>query len=60
MMSHMMGNMMDMCEKDSTQCERMAKVMSEHPHMMMMGMQKMKEKVPDNLNKDMKDHPMHK
>ncbi len=43
MMQKMMGNMMDLCEKDSTQCENMAKVMSEHPYLMMMGMQKAKD-----------------
>jgi hypothetical protein len=44
LMQKMMGNMMDMCEKDSTQCKHMAEVMSEHPQMMQMCMQKMKEK----------------
>jgi len=42
MMQKMMGNMMDMCEQDSTMCNNMANMMSEHPHMMQMSMQKMK------------------
>ena len=54
MMQKMMGNMMDMCEKDSTKCEHMAEIMSEHPHMMMMGEQKMKEKGNDNQHSNMK------
>ena len=69
--NQMMGNMMDMCDKDSTRCEHMAEVMSEHTHMMM-DMQKTKEKESGNLNSDMKmmngsgeikdtkDHHMHK
>jgi hypothetical protein len=44
MRKKMMGNMMDMCEKDSIQCKHMAEVMSDHPQMMQMCMHKMKEK----------------
>ena len=50
----MMGNMMDLCEKDSTQCTQIAEVMSEHPHMMMMGMQQMNNKESGDLNTHMK------
>lgn len=39
----MMGNMMDMCVNDSTLCEPMAEVMSQHPHMLKLGEQKMQE-----------------
>jgi len=39
----MMGNMMDMCVNDSTLCEPMAEVMSQHPHMMKLGEQKMQQ-----------------
>jgi len=59
LMQSMMGNMMDMCERDSTHCKQMAEVMSEHPHMMMMGMQKMKEKESGESN-DTNNHHMHK
>ncbi|MEX2427538.1 MAG: hypothetical protein WD577_04750 [Bacteroidales bacterium] len=44
MMQKMMGNMMEMCEKDSAMCSQMANMMTEHPKMMKMCMQKMKEK----------------
>jgi len=54
MMQMMMSNMMDMCEKDSTQCDQMTAVMSEHPHMMMMGEQKMKDNGTDNMHSNMK------
>ena len=72
MMQKMMGNLMDLCKSDTAQCEQMADVMSEHPHMMMMGMQKMKEKESGDMNtgkrmmhntSDMHDyesHHMHK
>jgi hypothetical protein len=39
----MMNNMMNMCEQDSTQCGQLAAVMSQHPHLMSMGIQKMNE-----------------
>jgi len=44
MMQKMKGNMMDMCERDSTMRMNMADMMIEHPKMMQMCMQKMKEK----------------
>jgi hypothetical protein len=48
LLDQMMGNMMDLCEKDSTQCGNLAEVMSEHPHLMMMGMQKVKDGQMEN------------
>lgn len=44
MMMNMMGNMMDMCEKDSLMCTNMANMMTDHPEMMQMCMEKMNEK----------------
>lgn len=44
MMQKMMGNMMDMSEKDSVMRDKMANMMTEHPEMMQMCMKKMKEK----------------
>lgn len=44
MMGKMMGNMMQMCEKDTAMRSQMANMMTEHPEMMKMCMQKMKEK----------------
>ncbi len=44
MMMNMMGNMMDMCEKDSVMGNKMANMMSDHPEMMKMCMEKMNEK----------------
>lgn len=44
MMQKMLGNMMEMCEKDSVMRSQMANMMTEHPEMMKMCMQKMKEK----------------
>ena len=44
MMQKMMGNMMQMCEKDTAMRSKMATMMTEHPEMMKMCMQKMKEK----------------
>ena len=44
MMQKMMGNMMQMCEKDTAMLSKMGNMMSEHPEMMKMCMQKMKEK----------------
>lgn len=49
----MMGNMMAFCEKDTTQCNQIARVMSEHPQMMMMGMQQMNHKQSGDLNTHM-------
>lgn len=40
----MMGEMLEMCEKDSVMRNNMAKMITEHPKMMEMCMQKMKEK----------------
>jgi DNA-binding transcriptional regulator YhcF (GntR family) len=34
---------MEMCEQDSTMCNDMANMMSVHPHMMQMCVQRMKE-----------------
>ena len=48
LLDQMMGNMMDLCEKDSTQCGNLAEVMSEHPHLMMMGMQKVQDGKMEN------------
>jgi len=42
--SKIMKNMMEMCEKDSAMRSHMANMMTEHPEMMKMCMQKMKEK----------------
>ena len=50
MMQKMMGNMMQMCEKDTAMRNKMANMMTEHPEMMKMCMQKMKEK--DMMNPD--------
>jgi hypothetical protein len=44
MMMNMMGNMMDMCEQDSTMSTKMANMMTDHPEMMEMCMKKMNEK----------------
>lgn len=49
----MMGNMLALCEKDSTQCTQIANVMSEYPHMMRMGLQQMNQKESGNLNPNM-------
>lgn len=43
MMPAVMGNMLDMCENDSTMCNPMAEVLGEHPHMMKMCFQKLSE-----------------
>ena len=51
MMQKMMGNMMDMCEKDSVMRNKMANMMTDHPEMMQMCMKKLKENgmmAPDN------------
>jgi hypothetical protein len=50
LMPNMMGNMMEMCKNDSTMCNQMAEVMSGHPHMMQMSIQKMKENGMMNSN----------
>ncbi|MFY9152716.1 MAG: hypothetical protein WAO52_11910 [Prolixibacteraceae bacterium] len=44
MMQKMMGNMMEMCEKDSAMRCKMADMMTQHPKMMNTMMQKMKGK----------------
>jgi len=44
MMRMMMDSMMVMCEQDSIMCNEMIDMMSEHPHMIQMSMQKIKEK----------------
>jgi hypothetical protein len=44
MMKKMMGNMMQMCEKDTAMRSQMTNMMTEHPEMMKMCMQKMQEK----------------
>ena len=44
MMQKMMGNMMQMCEKDTAMRSQMVNMMTEHPEMMKMCMQKMMEK----------------
>lgn len=44
MMHKMMGNMMQMCEKDTAMRSQMTNMMTEHPEMMKMCMQKMQEK----------------
>lgn len=44
MMQDMMGAMMDMCRQDLAYCSHMADMMTEHPDMMQMGLQRMKEK----------------
>lgn len=44
MMPKMMGNMMEMCEQDSSMCSKMADMMTDSPGMMEMCMKKMKEK----------------
>ena len=44
MMQKMMGNMMEMCKKDTVMRNQMINMMTEHPEMMKMCMQKMKEK----------------
>ncbi|MDF1573343.1 MAG: hypothetical protein P1P82_17170 [Bacteroidales bacterium] len=44
MMQKMMGNMMQMCEKDTAMRSQMVNMMTEHPEMMKMCMQKMNEK----------------
>jgi len=49
----MMGNMMTLCEQDSTQCNQIAEVMSEHPQMMRMGLQQMNGKQSGELNTHM-------
>ncbi len=43
MMQKMMGNMMDMSEQDSTMRSKMSDMMIQHPQMMQVCMQKMKE-----------------
>lgn len=44
MMQKMMGNMMEMCEKDTAMRSQMTNMMTEHPEMMKMCMQKMQDK----------------
>jgi len=44
MMQKMMGNMMDVCEKDSAMRFTMVNMMTQHPEMMKAVMQKMNEK----------------
>jgi len=44
MMQKMMGNMIQMCEKDTAMRSKMGNMMTEHPEMLKMCMQKMKEK----------------
>jgi len=62
LMPNMMGNMLEMCKNDSTMCNQMAEVMSSHPHMMQMSIQKMNENRMMNSNGNMKmmdsDTPM--
>lgn len=55
MMQKMMGNMMEMCKKDSAMRNKMANMMSENPEMMKMCMQKMKEKGMMNSDGKMMD-----
>jgi hypothetical protein len=43
MMQAMMGNMMDMCEKDTAMQSKMAGIMAQHPEMMKMCRQKMQD-----------------
>ena len=44
MMQKMMGNMMQMCEKDTAMHSKIANMMTEHPEIMKMCLQKMKDK----------------
>lgn len=44
MREKMMGSMMEMCEKDSVMRKKMANMITEHPEMMKMCMETMKEK----------------
>jgi hypothetical protein len=72
MIPQMMGNMLALCEKDTTQCTQIAKVMSEYPHMMMKGLQQMNRNESGELNtnmnmmsssgelKDTQNHPVNK
>ncbi|MCA1756392.1 MAG: hypothetical protein LC649_02910 [Bacteroidales bacterium] len=50
MREKMMGDMMEMCEKDSVMRKKMANMITEHPEMMKMCMQTLKEKgeMPDD------------
>jgi len=55
MMQKMMGNMMEMCEKDSVMRGQMVNLMVEHSEIMKMYMQKMKETGMMNPDGEMMD-----
>ena len=62
MMQKMMGNMMQMSEKDTAMRSQMANMMTEYPEMMKMCMQKMKEKGmmnPDGKMMNMEEKSNH-
>ena len=56
MMQKMMGNMMEMCEKDSTMCSKMTDMIVQHPELMKAIMQKLNSKSTPEIEDSTMNH----